>query len=350
MSAALGGLCDARLTSDRRLAELYDRKEPMEGAFSSCEIAINRETGRRHALRVVGKTRLEMEGKAEELRAAIAAMRRLREQPADTDTEGLHASLLRLHEVLASAHRVYVLYELPDLEGAVSTDLLSLIAKEGRLKESEARRIFTKLVLAVKRAHECSVAVRNIKPDVVHVSRRTADAPWEVVLADLHYSAVADNGQHEEGVLTGLHGTPEYAAPEVVIWYWYEIGRQLEEPPPPYGIQADAWALGICLHVMLTGCFPFDVKLAEEDMLRAVNAANFSYEDKIWAKISEDALDLVQQLLERDPMNRPFMEEVLQHRFCAEAVDEAACEKEKTLQNDDYESALAALDAEASEL
>eukprot|EP00965_Chrysotila_dentata_P199822 6179606-Pleurochrysis_carterae.AAC.2 len=67
---------------------------------------------------------------------------------------------------------------------------------------------------------------------------------------------------------TGLHGTPEYAAPEVVIWYWYEIGRQLEEPPPPYGIQADAWALGICLHVMLTGCFPFDVKLAEEDMLR----------------------------------------------------------------------------------
>eukprot|EP00965_Chrysotila_dentata_P248070 6208125-Pleurochrysis_carterae.AAC.3 len=60
MSAALGGLCDARLTSDRRLAELYDRKEPMEGAFSSCEIAINRETGRRHALRVVGKTRLEV--------------------------------------------------------------------------------------------------------------------------------------------------------------------------------------------------------------------------------------------------------------------------------------------------
>ena len=73
---------------------------------------------------------------------------------------------------------------------------------------------------------------------------------------------------------TGLHGTPEYAAPEVAIWYWHEFGQQLAEPPPPYGFAADAWSVGMCLHVMLCGSFPFETPSSEarngdvEQMLR----------------------------------------------------------------------------------
>ena len=35
--------------------------------------------------------------------------------------------------------------------------------------------------------------------------------------------------------MAGMHGTPEYCAPEVVIRYWHEQG-QLAEPPPLYGL------------------------------------------------------------------------------------------------------------------
>ena len=35
----------------------------------------------------------------------------------------------------------------------------------------------------------------------------------------------------EDECMAGMHGTPEYCAPEVVIWYWHEQG-QLAEPPP----------------------------------------------------------------------------------------------------------------------
>ena len=37
---------------------------------------------------------------------------------------------------------------------------------------------------------------------------------WDVWLADLHCAAVVKEGAEEE-CMTGLHGTPEYCAPEV---------------------------------------------------------------------------------------------------------------------------------------
>ena len=130
----------------------------------------------------------------------------------------------------------------------------------------------------------------------------------------------------EDACLSGLHGTPEYCAPEVVIWYWHECEpQQLPEPPPLYGVQADAWALGITLHVMLCACFPFEPSDDVDALLRSINAAEFSFSDSTWKKLSEDALDLVSSLLKRDPEDRLYVEEVLQHPFCAGVVNEQAC-------------------------
>lgn len=96
------------------------------------------------------------------------------------------------------------------------------------------------------------------------VRQRALGEPWEVMLTDLHCAALVGSSCSEEASLTGLHGTPEYSAPEVIIWYWHECEpRQLVEPPPAYGVMADVWSLGICLHVMLCGCFPFETDAAE---------------------------------------------------------------------------------------
>ena len=81
----------------------------------------------------------------------------------------------------------------------------------------------------------------------------------------------------------------------------------MPEPPPPYGSKVDVWALGMCLHVMLCGCFPFDSSLEDETMLREIWSAEFSFSDPGWAKLSPEALDLVGQLLQKDPADRPFL-------------------------------------------
>lgn len=103
------------------------------------------------------------------------------------------------------------------------------------------------------------------------------------------------------------------------------------------------------LHVMLCGCFPFQPETEDiEELLRAINTAGFAFDDPGWRKVSESALDLTEQLLQRDPSERPFLEEVLQHPFCAEALQEVMANDAKGKLNDPkaYEDALAAIDGD----
>lgn len=320
MSRTWLDLLDVRLKEDAALSKLYDVKGPVKhGAQAGCTQVVHRETGVHYAMREYANEDL-VPWKLEQLRAAVAAQRKLADAPEDEDLR----CLTRLHEVLGSPKRTLVVGELAPTEGAICTDLFTLVEERGRFSEQDARQIFTRLVLAVKAAHQNGIVLRNIKPEGVQVRQRGAGAEWEVWLADLHCAAKASEGE-EDACLSGLHGTPEYCAPEVVIWYWHECEpQQLPEPPPLYGVQADAWALGITLHVMLCGCFPFEPSDDVDALLRSINAAEFSFGDSSWKKLSEDALDLVSSLLKRDPEDRLYVEEVLQHPFCAGVVNEQA--------------------------
>ena len=387
---SLRALADIALKSDEGLKEFYDVKEGIEGAQMGGRHAIERRTGVSYALNRVEVCDLHPR-KCAELATAILAQRRITDHPHD-DAEVLSARLACVHQVLQAPDSFYLAVQLAPTEGVIADDLLTMIEKRSRLPEPVARSIFVRLVLATKRAHDCGVVLRNLKPETVQVCMREAGGEYEVVVADLHCAAMVDPDDLETPSLTGLHGTPEYCAPEVSIWYarltrqnpltnpltynmtnlvssrpsrlplippprvrfWHETDPpRLPEPPPAYGAKADLWSLGICLHVMLCGCFPFSTldadsstSLDEEALLRRINEADFSFEDPGWQRISDDAKDLIQQLLQRDPADRPFIEDVLQHPFCTEALQEVMTRQRSHSGplGDLAESALAMLD------
>jgi len=97
---------------------------------------------------------------------------------------------------------------------------------------------------------------------------------------------------------------------------------------------------------MLCGCFPFKTSVSEEELLRAINSADFQFNDPGWRRLSEEALDLVRELLQRDPADRPCLEEVLQHPFCAAAMGEVMAREEAEARplGEVSEAALAQLD------
>lgn len=341
-----GAAVDSVLTSEADgLSAIYNLKAELGGAQIGCIEAVHRKTGVRYALRRFTTGELERGRKLEELTEAIAAQQRLRDAPTDLGDEVRCARIAVLHEVLQSPEGLLLVSELCP----PGDDLLSMLQQRGRLAEPDARRIFARMVLAAKRAHECGAVLRNIKPETVHV-RREDGGEYEVWLTELHCAARVPLPVSDDGTLSGLHGTPEYAAPEVAIWYWHESAPpRLPEPPPRYGAKCDVWALGMCLHVMLCGCFPFATDgVGVEELMRAINVADFAFDDPGWASVSEAALELVGLLLAREPADRPYLEEVLQHPFCAEAVQECmTAERAGSLggQGDAaYDAALAALD------
>lgn len=340
-SRALASVCDVVLDTDD-ISELFQVGRPLSsGAQLGWNECTERETGKPLALREYKAADLRSESKRAEFRAAICAMRLLVDTPTDMD-ELRSVSLTRLHSVVGTPGSVYVICDRVPT-GSTCTDLLAQIQQRGRLKEADARSVFARLVLATKRAHDCGVVLRDIKPERVQVRvPSNGGSDWQVQLAPpLHCAALGPGG---EPSLCGLVGTPEYAAPEVVIWYWHE---SLPEPPPPYGEPVDAWALGVTLHVMLSGGYPFDAELPEEQLLRAINAADVGFSEPGWRNISDDALELLRSLLTRDPEERAALEEVMQHPFCEPVVQEVLqLEGERSVRDEDYDAALKALDSD----
>jgi len=333
---------DTVVTAEDGLKQIYELKTELSGAQSGCIEVIDKRNGVHYAMRSYERGSLTRRKRAE-LCQSIDAQRVLADPPPETEDLRM-AKLATLHEVVQTPKVLMLVNELVPRSG---DDMLSMIERRGRLSEANSRQLFAKLVLATKRAHDAGVVVRNIKPETVQVQKDPVDDSLVVWLADMRCAAKVDTDDLDVGTLSGLHGTPEYSAPEEVIWFWHEQAPPSEEQQKSaqYGAKVDVWALGMCLHVMLCGCFPFDSAAEEEEMLREINAAAFSYNDPGWAKVSEDALDLVQQLLQRDPLDRPFLEEVLQHPFCATAVSETVrIEREASMKSKDMEAALAALD------
>ena len=82
--------------------------------------------------------------------------------------------------------------------------------------------------------------------------------------------------------LTGLCGTPDYVAPEVLSWY------EDDENGTPYGKGSDLWSLGVLLYVILSGCSPFAAD-AEEDILQLVGDGKYEFHEAEWKEVSEDA-------------------------------------------------------------
>ena len=139
----------------------------------------------------------------------------------------------------------------------------------------------------------------------------------------------------DEG-LTGLVGTPQYVAPEVVTGFGEESPTEL-----PYGKGCDMWSIGVLLYVMLSKTMPFRAKEVDQLLKQAdphphmpptcprdtswprlrrcshlgaappctpftqVVKGKFAFkpEDR-WRNVSPSAKDLISKLLVVDPQKR----------------------------------------------
>ena len=78
------------------------------------------------------------------------------------------------------------------------------------------------------------------------------------------------------------YGTPYYIAPEILKGC--------------YDSKCDLWSCGVILHILLSGKVPFPGK-KEKEILENVANSKLVLDNPIWKQVSEQAKDLIKQLL-----------------------------------------------------
>ncbi|KAK3818988.1 MAG: kinase-like domain-containing protein [Benniella sp.] len=193
-------------------------------------------------------------------------------------------------------------------------ELFFHMQNEGTFSESRARFYAAELVLALEHLHSCHVVYRDLKPENVLLSSQ-----GHIVLVD--FGLCKQNVTEDERTHT-FCGTTEYLAPEIIKGMGY-------------GKAVDWWSLGILLYEMLVGTSPFEDSRTEgvhhkilhqpvifptrpgtlnvrrhpfpvnkKNSSRLLDQGSSLEDGPSSSYISQNAQDLIQKLLDKNPKTR----------------------------------------------
>ncbi|CAD8098984.1 unnamed protein product [Paramecium primaurelia] len=197
-----------------------------------------------------------------------------------------HRGVIKLHEVYESEQFVFLVFEFLQ-----NKNLNDTLERGVTIPESQAFNIINDLLETVQYIHEQGILHRDLKPDNILLRNETQ----KYVIIDF---GLADIYREDGQYLFKKCGTPGYCAPEILC-------NQI------YDQKVDVYSLGVILYQMLTGLNPFYSK-NYDDRYKLNKESKLDYSK---VKVSYDALDLLQGMLNRNPQKRFSAKEALNHRY-----------------------------------
>nr|XP_023880903.1 CBL-interacting serine/threonine-protein kinase 9 [Quercus suber] len=270
-----------------------------EGSFAKVKFAKNVENGDNVAIKILDRDQVLRHKMVEHLKREISTMKLIK-----------HPNVVKLFEVMASKSKIYII-----LEFVGGGELFDKIAKNGRLKEDEARKYFQQLINAVDYCHSRGVYHRDLKPENLLL-----DSYGVLKVSDFGLSAFAQQVR-EDGLLHTACGTPNYVAPEVLHDKGYD------------GTASDIWSCGVILFVLMAGYLPFD----EPNLIalyRKISKAEFMYP----SYFSPGATKLIKCILDPNPLTRITIPEILENEWFKKEYKPAYFEEEQNVNLDDVDA------------
>uniref|UniRef100_A0A672RMK0 non-specific serine/threonine protein kinase n=1 Tax=Sinocyclocheilus grahami TaxID=75366 RepID=A0A672RMK0_SINGR len=188
----------------------------------------------------------------------------------------------------------------------VGGELFSRIQARGdqAFTEREASEIMRDIGTAIQYLHNMNIAHRDIKPENLLYTNKE----------DTGVLKLTDFGFAKE---TSLHNllqtpcfTPYYVAPEVL-------------GPEKYDKSCDMWSLGVIMYILLCGFPPFYSNTGQAispGMKRRIRMGQYEFPNPEWAEVSEEAKQLIHQLLKTDPNERMTIEQFMNHTWIIQSM------------------------------
>ncbi|GBE78508.1 cAMP-dependent protein kinase catalytic subunit alpha [Sparassis crispa] len=228
-------------------------------------------------------------------------------------------------------------------------DLWSKIKNQRGLCPSDALRYGAELVHAIGLLHSRRIIHRDIKPENIlldggHIvladfgiskafGRPISETPWKMCPewsgnVPSVPSAGNETGEgnslagdeEEEDVTQKFCGTPGFMAPEM------NEGE--------YSYEADIYAAGVVLYVMLMGRLPFGLNPRKQTLAEQFrHITELPVDFDVDGDISPDGQDLLERMLEKDPRRRATIPEIKEHPYFA-SIDWPALERREPVRSD----------------
>ncbi|KAG6506715.1 hypothetical protein ZIOFF_032042 [Zingiber officinale] len=282
----------------RDIKSWYDLgREFGRGEFGVTYLCTDKKTGEHFACKSISKKKLRTTVDVEDVRREVEIMKHLPEHP----------HIVKLKDTYEDADSVHIVMEL--CEGG---ELFDRIVARGHYTERAAAMVIKTIVevvqhllpkasiipLDIPNCHQQGVMHRDLKPENFLFGNKKENAPLKAI--DFGLSVFFRPGERFEEIV----GSPYYMAPEV-------LKRN-------YGPEIDVWSAGVILYILLCGVPPFWAE-TEQGIAQAIILSAIDFKREPWPKISDNAKDLVRQMLNPDPKTRFTAPQVLDHPWLQNA-------------------------------
>ena len=169
-------------------------------------------------------------------------------------------------------------------------DLLNEISRHGPLSEKRVRRYFHGVSLALKEMHNKHIVHNDIKLENMVITRDD-----KIKLIDFGLSEKLDINTGKSKM---TRGTFRYLAPEMMMMF------------KGHDTKSDIWSLGVSLFAALSNDFPFE---GDDEYVYSMNAIQMPPRMELLerANVSKSLINLIGKMLEKDPLKRISIDEVV---------------------------------------
>lgn len=206
-----------------------------------------------------------------------------------------HPNIIKIFEYYIDKVNYYIV-----MEYVSGGELYDTITSWDDFDEVKAVYIMKQILSAVAYLHSLNIIHRDLKPEnmLIENKNRNYEGIEEINIKIIDFGTC--NYLEKNSKLCLKVGSPYYIAPEV-------LARDYNE-------KCDIWSCGVILYVLLVGYPPFSGN-STEDLMRKIVKGEYSMDGLYWKHVSNEAKELVEQMLEFSPQKRISAQEALNSKW-----------------------------------